>query len=137
MERQLKDQKSSAAEAMEAQRELSIGARQRVLLADYRVALIDMAEASDNKNADLERLIAKAATAWTTQAMEMLTIDPDFRELTSKRNFQFRFDSGSFFMRAQTRELLGSPIRQSEREALHSRIGSYIGKLHIWQGNPG
>lgn len=139
MEMQIEDQKASAAAAIDAQRELSIGTRQRALLADYHVALMDMAEASDNKDADMERLIAKAATAWTSWAMEMFTIDPDFRELTGKWNYKFRFEAGLIFLRASDEtntELLGPMIRRQERDDLQTRIGSYIGKLHVWQVDP-
>lgn len=138
-EQQLEDQKIAAADAIEAQRELSVGSRQRTLLGDYHVALMGMAEAAAEIDSDIEKYVTRATTAWTTWSMEMHVIDPKFRQLTGLCHFNLRMRAAAIRIEAEQPNdhgLLESMFKHQDRDELQAKISDYVSRLFVWQADP-
>lgn len=135
MREQLDAQKRDAETAIEASRQLAMDTKQDSLLADYSVALLDLADGAGKPETDIKLLQSRITRSWMAWAMHLFRNDRDFRQLTAEWNEHF---VGECEALAEIKDDGEDSSAHATLIFLHSvnirnNMSSYIGNLQVWQ----
>lgn len=130
-------QQDAAIDAIKAQQQLAVDSRQVEFLAEYSNALLHLGETATSPSDDIDEATRATTRTWMTWSIHMFTIDPEFRQLTSRWNM-FLNDNAKRLHGyiAADPDLQGNSTFIIAANDYKTQMGHIIGNLHVWQTDP-